>query len=76
LYGHFCASAKPLLLVAHCTTSLQTPASAIFKLHSPAQSLGCGCAKGFFFAQLLTQKTKTPIGFTVRACNNKKEKNA
>jgi hypothetical protein len=34
--------------VAHCTTSLQTPAPAIFKLHSTAQNFGCGCAKAIF----------------------------
>ena len=35
-------------LVAYCTTSMQTPAPAIFRVHSTAQSFGCGCAKATF----------------------------
>jgi hypothetical protein len=37
-----------LLLVAACTTRQQTSASADQKTQQSTQSVGCGCAKGFF----------------------------
>jgi hypothetical protein len=36
------------LLVAPCTTSLQSSASASNKIQQSAKSVGCGCAKAFF----------------------------
>jgi hypothetical protein len=49
------------LLVAYCTTSLQTPSSAIFKLHSSAQSFGCGCAKAIFPTTTIEKQASTQI---------------
>jgi hypothetical protein len=50
-----------VLLVAHCTTSRQTQTPANHKTQFKPQSLGCGCAKGFFPTTTNTKQQKTKI---------------
>jgi hypothetical protein len=49
-----------MLLVAHCTTSLQPKPDANAKKHCFAQCVGCGCAKGFFRTTTIEKAENKP----------------
>jgi hypothetical protein len=51
------------LLVAHCTTSLQTQTSANQKIQFAAKPVGCGCAKAIFPTTSTQKKKKESFCF-------------